>query len=281
MDKLASFNNIQDCIFTVRGLQVMLDSDLAIMYQVETRVLNQAVTRNIERFPKDFMFQLDDKEWSNLKSQNVTSSWGGRRKLPFVFTEQGISTLSGVLKSDIAVKVNIAIMRTFVEMRKFVSNNAAVFQRLDRLEQKQLKTDEKVDKVFSALEERQLSPQQGIFFDGQIFDAYTLMADIVRQAEKEIILIDNYVDDSVLTLFSKRKKGVKCAIYTKNISKQLKLDVAKFNEQYGELALHQFSKAHDRFLIVDSEAVYHIGASLKDLGKKPVLSDSRSMVCLY
>lgn len=267
-NKIIRTDSIQNKIYTIRGVQVMLDSDLAQMYQVETRALNQAVSRNRERFPDDFMFQLTSEEWENLKSQNVISSWGGRRKLPYVFTEQGISSLSGVLKSETAVKVNIAIMRAFVQMRKFLVENAAIFQRLDKVEQKQIEADQKFDRIFNALEDKSVKPKQGIFYDGQIFDAYVFVADLIKSAEKSILLIDNYVDESVLQLLTKQKKDVTVTIYTKHITKILKQDLAKHNKQYPKIEIKQFTKAHDRFIIIDKETVYHFGASLKDLGKK-------------
>lgn len=267
-NKIIRTDSIQNRIYTIRGVQVMLDSDLAQMYQVETRALNQAVSRNRERFPDDFMFQLTSEEWENLKSQNVISSWGGRRKLPYVFTEQGISSLSGVLKSETAVKVNIAIMRAFVQMRKFLVENAAIFQRLDKVEQKQIEADQKFDRIFNALEDKSVKPKQGIFYDGQIFDAYVFVADLIKSAEKSILLIDNYVDESVLQLLTKQKKDVTVTIYTKHIKKILKQDLAKHNKQYPKIEIKQFTKAHDRFIIIDKETVYHFGASLKDLGKK-------------
>jgi len=260
---------IQNRIFTFRGKQVMIDRDLAEMYQVETKVLNQAVKRNIVRFPETFRFQLSDNEkhelvticdrFENLKHSSVN---------PYVFTEQGVSMLSAVLRSETAIKVSITIMNAFVEMRKFISTNASVFNRLDTIEIKQLETDQKFEKVLKALESKDTIPKQGVFFDGQIFDSYKLVSDIIRSAKKSIVLIDNYVDDTVLSLFSKKDKKVNCAIFTKTISKQLKLDAKKFNKQYPTLKLKQFAKAHDRFLIIDENEVYHIGASLKDLGKK-------------
>ena len=295
-NELILISDIRNCIFDFRGVQVMIDRDLAELYQVETKVLNQAVKRNIERFPKEFRFQLSEEETKQLvkncdrfghfgdqrnssRSQNVTLNSGRGRNikyLPYAFTEQGISMLSAVLRSATAIRVSIQIMNAFVEMRRYISSNAAIFHRLDHVEQKQIESDEKFDRIFKAIEEKSITPSQGIFFDGQIFDSYTLIADIVRKAKKQIVLIDNYIDDSVLTLFSKKNKGVSCSVFTKNISKQLKLDVEKFNSQYGKLSLHKFDKAHDRFLILDMESdtersrteVYHIGASLKDLGKK-------------
>lgn len=265
-----ALSEIHKRIFTIRGLQVMLDSDLAELYGVETKQFNQAVKRNKERFPQEFMFQLTQEEFGFLRSQFVTSSQelnhGGRRYLPFVFTEQGVAMLSTVLRSKAAVDVSIKLMNAFVAMRKFLSQNASVFQRLDRVELKQLEHDNKFEKVFSALETHK--PRQGIFYDGQVFDAYEFICRIVKSAKKEIVLIDNYVDESVLTLFAKRKKGVSVIIYTNNFSKQLRLDLKKFNAQYEEVTIREFKNSHDRFLIVDKKEVYHFGASLKDLGKK-------------
>jgi hypothetical protein len=271
MDELTvvNANQIQNKIYTIRGLQVMLDSDLANLYGVETRVFNQAVKRNIERFPENFRFQLTEEEDQNLRSQIVISSeHGGRRYLPYVFTEQGVSMLSAVLKSQTAVEVSIRIINNFVQMRKFISQNALLFQRLDTLEQKQLATDTRLDKVFEAIEQKQIKPRQGIFFDGQVFDAYAFVSDLIKSAKRSIVLIDNYIDESVLTLLSKRAKGCSARIYTKNISKQLQLDLKKHNAQYPVIEVEPFADAHDRFLILDGETIYHFGASLKDLGKK-------------
>ncbi|WP_455755947.1 ORF6N domain-containing protein [Sulfurimonas sp.] len=261
---------IENKIYSIRGLQVMLDRDLAELYGVETKRLNEQVKRNIERFPNEFMFQLTKNELDNWKSQFATSNkeFIGLRKMPFAFTEQGVSMLSGVLKSNIAINISIKIIQSFVNMRKIISNNALMFQRLDSLEQKQFKTDEKVDAVLNALESKELKPKQGIFYDGQVYDAYIFISDLIKSANSSIILIDNYCDDSVLTLLSKRALNVQTKIYTKNITKQLKLDTNKHNEQYQKIELIKFNSSHDRFLILDGKDVYHIGASLKDLGKK-------------
>ncbi len=272
-NQIITIDNIQNRILTVRGKQVMLDSDLAELYDVSTGRVNEQVKRNIERFPEDFMFQLTKKEWDEffLRSQNATLNTGRgrhRKYLPFVFTEQGVSSLSGVLKSEIAVKVNIAIMRAFVGMRKFLMENATVFQRLDKIELKQLETDKKVGSIIKALEDKSIKPNQGIFFNGQVFDAYSFVSGLIRSAKKSIILIDNYIDDTVLTHFTKRKKGVSFTIFTKNISKQFQLDIEKHNAQYEHITVKIFKEAHDRFLILDKKEVYHFGASLKDLGKK-------------
>ncbi len=272
-DQLAlniSAENIQSKIYTIRGLQVMLDKDLADLYNVETRALNQAVNRNIERFPPDFMFQLTKDEFENLISQFVISSsqWGGIRKLPYAFTEQGVAMLSGVLKSDAAVRVNIQIIRAFVAMKKFLASNARIFHRLEIVEEKQIEYDKKFELVFDAIESKDIKPEKGIFFDCQIFDAYKFVSDIIKTADKSLILIDNYIDDSVLTLFSKRNKDVQVTIFTKDVSRQLSLDLAKYNSQYMPIEIKEFKQSHDRFLIIDNKEVYHFGASLKDLGKK-------------
>ncbi len=260
--------NIQSRIFTVRGLQVMLDRDLAQLYGVETRVLKQAVKRNIERFPEDFMFELSDIEIDFMVSQSVIPSkkhFGGAK--PFVFTEQGVANLSAILTSKAAIQINIKIMRAFVQMRRFIAQNALIFQKFDQIEQKLLKHDDNFDKIFKAIESRDITPKQGIFFDSQIFDAYVFASELIKSAKKSIILIDNYIDESVLLLLSKRAAGCSAVICTKNITKSLELDLAKHNAQYPKIELKKFDLSHDRFLLIDDE-VYHIGASLKDLGKK-------------
>lgn len=263
---------IENRIYTIRRQQVMLDSDLARIYQVETKVFNQAVKRNIDRFPENFRFQLTQDEFDdiNLRSQFVTSSlnYGGRRYLPYAFSEQGIAMLSAVLRSDIAVKVSIEIMNAFIEMRSVLISNASLFHRLDKIELKQLETDQKFEEIFKALESGKLYSDKGIFYNGQIFDAYTFVSDVIRNAQSSIVLIDNYVDDTVLTLLSKRSDNVTATIYTKSISNQLRLDVQRYNSQYAQVNVEIFSDAHDRFLIIDSIELYHLGASLKDLGKK-------------
>ena len=261
---------IRKMIFTIRGMQVMLDKDLAYLYGVETRRLNEQVKRNAARFPANFMFQLTREEYENLMSQIAISSsrHGGRRKLPYAFSEQGVAMLSAVLRSETAVKVSIRIMEAFVAMRRFMLTNAQIFQRLDTLEMKQIETDKKVDQVLSAIEMKKIEPKQGIFFNGQIFDAYKFVAGLVRKANKSILLIDNYIDETVLDLFRKKKKNLKVTILTARITKPLLLDAEKFNAQYPLLEIKKFSNAHDRFLIIDDKNVYHFGASLKDLGKK-------------
>jgi len=271
-NQIIKLDRIRNDILTIRDVQVIIDSDLAEMYGVSTSRLNEQVKRNKERFPEDFLFQLSKQEWDILKSQFATSRWGGRRKLPYVFTEQGIASLSGVLNSETAINVNITIMRAFVQMRKFMLQNAVIFQKLEKIEDNHLlfknESDSKFELIFDAIGNNNLPPNEGIFYDGQIFDAYHFVSDIIKTAKKDIILIDNYIDESVLLLLSKRKAGVKACIYTSKISNQLKQDIEKFNKQYSKIDVQTFTKSHDRFIIIDNSIVYHIGASLKDLGKK-------------
>ena len=283
------FLQIESLIRTIRGQQVLLDSDLAILYGVETKRLNQQVKRNIERFPEDFMFQLTQEEvicsrsqiatlneGTNLRSQIATFNKRGQnvKYLPYAFTENGIAMLSSVLRSPIAIQVNIRIMRAFTAMRQFIASNAQIFQRLDVMEQNQLalaahqtETDHKLEEVFCRLDSGNVHPHQGIFYDGQIFDAYTFINDRIREATTRIILIDNYIDDSVLTMLAKRADKVAATIYTKKPSAQLQLDIQKHNAQYPSISIIAFDRSHDRFLCID-ETVYHLGASIKDLGKK-------------
>ena len=262
---------IQSMIYTFRGSQVMLDSDLAMLYQVETKYLNRQRNRNAERFPEDFCFQLSKEEYEILRCQNVTSKnengSGGRRYLPYVFTEQGIAMLSSVLKSEVAAKASINIMRAFVEMRKFLISNNEMFARLDRVELKQLETDKKLEEVFDYIATTK-EVKQKIFFNGQIYDAFSLMVEIVEKAEKELILIDNYVDVNTLNILSKKKDGVNVLIVTSGNGNLTEKDIAKFNSQYPKLTVKISKDFHDRFLIIDRKEVYHIGASIKDAGKK-------------
>ena len=266
-------NNIKDKIHTIRNQQVMLDRDLAELYGVETKHINQAVKRNETRFPNDFMFQLSKEEFENWRSQFVTSNSDkmGLRRPPYAFTEQGVSMLSAVLKSEIAVDISVKIIRAFVEMRKIINSDNALFYKIDFLEKRQIsyeiKTDTKINQILNALEDKTLKPKQGIFYNGQIFDAYVFVNDLLKLATTEIILIDNYIDETVFTIFSKYP-NIKIKIYTANITKQLKLDFEKYSKQYQNIELQEFKNSHDRFLILDKKDVYHIGASLKDLGKK-------------
>jgi hypothetical protein len=283
-NELTVIEDIQSQIYTIRGVQVMLDENLASLYHVETRVLNQAVKRNKDRFPEQFCFQLTAEEYERLRSQIVIlegdaaltsqdvtleSRRGKHRKyLPYAFTEQGVAMLSAVLKSNVAVQMSVQIINAFVAMRRFISSNAHIFQRLDTLEIKQLETDKKINHVLNAIESKEIQPKQGIFFEGQIFDAYNFVADLIRTARTSITIIDNYVDDTVLTHLTKRNDGVAVTIFTKTISKQLALDLKKFNSQYPPIDIREFKNSHDRFMIIDDKTVYHFGASLKDLGKK-------------
>ncbi len=280
MNEISVINeeNIKNKIFTIRGMQVMLDRDLAELYEVETKQLNKTVSRNSDRFPENFKFQLTEEEYQNLRFQNGTSSLvsqsetpkqhGGRRYLPYAFTEQGVAMLSALLRSNTAIKVSINIINAFVNMRKFISNNALIFQRLETLEQKQFSNDEKFNKLFEAIEAKSIQPTQGIFYDGEVYDAYLFVSNLIKSAKKSIVLIDNYLDESVLTMLSKREKNVTATLYTKNITAQLELDIKKHNAQYPKITLKKFDASHDRFLIIDAKELYHIGASLKDLGKK-------------
>ncbi|WP_029408446.1 ORF6N domain-containing protein [Thiomicrorhabdus sp. Milos-T2] len=267
-DLVVQAETIQDKIFTIRGMQVMLDSDLAELYEVETKVLNQAVKRNITRFPERFCFQLSEAEHQNLRSQFVTSSkHGGRRTLPYVFTEQGVSMLSAVLRSKVAIEISVQIMDAFVVMRRFVNQHALVFERMNALEHKQYATDSKVDAILNAIESNQTIPNQGVFYKGQIFDAYQFAGDLIRSAKSHLVLIDNYVDDTTLTLLSKNQ-NIEITIYTQTVNKQLQLDLDKYNSQYHPIKIKVLKNVHDRFLIIDDTECYLIGASLKDLGNK-------------
>jgi len=266
--------NIKNLIYTIRGKQVMLDSDVAMLYQYTTKSINKAMKRNINRFPEDFCFQLTEKEVENLRFQFGTSSlkkenYGGRRYLPYVYTEQGISMLAGVLKNEIAVQVSINIIRAFIEMRKFISLNGKLFKRLTNVECKILEHDKKFDIVFNELQkDEKMEFKQKIFFDGQIYDAYSLIIDIIKKAKQKILIIDNYIDDSILKMLSKKNQRVEVVILTLQNSKLNKLDITKFNKQYPVLKLAYTNKFHDRFIVIDNKELYHVGASLKDLGKK-------------
>ncbi len=272
--------DIKNLIYTVRGKQVMLDSDVAMLYHYETKKINQAVKRNIERFPEEFCFQLTEEEMQLLRSQIVTLNKKGRgqhkKYLPYVFTEQGIAMLSALLKNAIAVQISIKIMDAFVEMRKFLSLNSAIFQRLTNVELTLLaqgkeltKHEMQFEKVFDELQKKtEKEFKQKIFFEGQIYDAYSLIIDIIKQAKQKILIIDNYIDDSILKMLSKKNKDVEAVILTTPNSNIRKLDIQKFNKQYPILKLAYTNKFHDRFIVIDNKELYHIGASLKDLGKK-------------
>lgn len=262
---------IQNMIYTIRGKQVMVDSDLATLYQVTTKRLNEQVRRNKNRFPSEFMFRLTAEEYEYLRSQNATSSeenaHGGRRYMPYVFTEQGIAMLSAVLKSDVAVEVSIKIMNSFVEVRRFLLSNKEMFARLDRVELKQLETDKKLEEVFNYIATN-TEVKQNVFFDGQIYDAFSFIVELIKKAKKEIILIDNYVDVNTLNILCKKNQGVDAVIATAGKGNLSTKDITKFNAQYPELSVKTTTDFHDRFLIIDKIEVYHIGASIKDAGKK-------------
>ena len=275
--------NIENKILVIRGQQVMLDRDLAELYGVETKVLNQAVKRNVERFPERFMFQLYEHEYSSLRSQIVTlkndnnESMRGKHSkyLPYAFTEQGCAMLSSVLRSETAIQVSIKIMDAFVAMRHFLQNNAQVFAELKSVRQHQIETDiqlnetnRRIDELFDRMDKYAIDDTQGIFFQGQIFDAYAKFESFLQSATHDIVLIDNYVDLSVLERLSKKQPNVNVTIYTHPNTRLTAQDVQTFNAQYPTLTLRHTSAMHDRFLIIDNSILYHIGASLKDLGKK-------------
>lgn len=268
--------SIERVIYTFRGVQVMLDRDLAKMYNVETKVLNQAVKRNSGRFPERFMFQLSKEEFDNWKSQIVTSNMMSQseiesfkmavRRAPYAFTEQGVAQLSAVLKSDTAIEVSIRIMDAFVAMRRFISTNAEMFQRIERLESHQTSTDEKVEHIMKRMDELApaITPEQ-IFATGCVWDAWDYVSQLVRSAKQRIVLIDNFVDERVLTLLTKRAAGVSATIHSR-YTQQFKLDLEKHNEQYEPIEFIQIHhKSHDRFLFIDDN-VYLLGTSIKDMG---------------
>lgn len=267
---------IESCIFTYRSAQVMVDRDLATLYSVDTKVLNQAVKRNIERFPERFRFQLTDDEKNELVANcDRLQSLKHSSVNPYVFTEQGVAMLSTVLRSDTAVQMSIKIMDAFVAMRQFLTNNAVVFHRLESVEQHliesdlhQKESDMRIDELFKKMELQGVKPKQGVFFQGEMFDAYVLFENLLMKATREIVLIDNYVDLTILERLTKKQPGVNVKIYTHPRTSLTQLDVTTFNSQYPHLELHTTTRMHDRYLIIDGVNLYHIGASLKDLGKK-------------
>ena len=268
--------NIENKILVIRGQQVMLDRDLAEIYGYEVKALNQQVKRNISRFPDDFMFELTREEIDLVKSQIVTSpnnNWyagqeGGRRKPPLAFTEQGVYMLATVLHGELAEQQTITIMRTFKKMRHYFAENAGIINRISDAETKLIEHDEKIETIFSIINKYKIEDKQGVFVQGQIFDAYTKFQELIQKAKKEIILIDNYIDLTVLDRLTVKNPGVDVIIYTQPQTPIKKLDIAKFNAQYPALAIKYTTSMHDRFLIIDRTEIYHIGASLKDLGKK-------------
>ena len=267
--------DIKQKIYTIREKQVILDSDIAKLYEVETRRINEAVKRNLKRFPTEFCFQLNEEEYDFLRSQIATLKIQGRgqhrKYLPYAFTEQGVAMLSTVLHSDKAIKVSINIMKAFTEMRNFILNNKMLFEKISNIELKQIEyqksTDDKFEKVFEYISEHK-EKEQKIFFDGQVYDAFSMIIDLIKKAENEIILIDNYVDIDTLNILSKKNDKVKVELYTKSNTKLNANDINKFNLQYPKLEVKYTEVFHDRFLILDKKYIYHIGASIKDVGKK-------------
>ena len=263
--------DIKNLIYTIRGKQVMLDSDVARLFKYATKDLNRNVKNNIERFPEYYCFQLTDEEYKSLRCKNFTLNENGRgqhrKYLPYVFTEYGITMLAGLLKSEVAVNVSIKIVNTFIEMRKFLSANGQLFERLTNVEYRLLEHDKKFDEVFNQLQLEE-NIKQRIFFDGQIYDAYSITVDIIKKANKKILIIDNYIDDSVLKMLTKKNKNVEVAILTSDKSNIQQIDIQKFNKEYPILKVAKTNKFHDRFIVIDNKEMYHLGASIKDLGKK-------------
>lgn len=272
-----SNEKIKKLIYTIRGKQVMLDSDVAMLYHYETKKVNQAVKRNIDRFPERFCFKLTEEELETMWSQIVTTSklednkYRSKKYLPYVFTEQGIAMLSGLLKNEVAVQVSIKIMDAFVEMRKYINLNKHLFEKVitmeSKIDKKFIEYDKKFDEVFDQLQHEE-NIKQKIFFEGQIYDAYSLIIDIIKKANNKILIIDNYIDDSVLKMLTKKNKNVEVVILTSEKSNIQKIDIQKFNKEYPILKVAKTNKFHDRFIVIDNKAMYHLGASIKDLGKK-------------
>ena len=266
-----SNEEIKNLIYTIRGKQVMLDSEVAKLFNYATKDLNRNVRNNIERFPEYYCFRLTEDEYKSLRCKNFTLNKNGRgehrKYLPYVFTEYGITMLAGVLKSEIAVNISIKIVNTFIEMRKFLNSNGQVFERLTNVEYKLLEHDKKFDKVFNQLQQEE-NVKQKIFFQGQIYDAYSLIIDIIKRANKKITIIDNYIDDSILKMLTKKNRNVEVIIMTSDKSNIENIDIKKFNKEYPILKVAKTDKFHDRFIIIDNKELYHCGASIKDLGKK-------------
>ncbi len=272
-----SNEEIKHLIYTIRGKQVMLDSDVAMLYHYETKKINQTVKRNINRFPERFCFKLTEEELETMWSQIVTTSksevnkYRSKKYLPYVFTEQGIAMLSGLLKNEIAVQVSIKIMDAFVEMRKYINLNKYLFEKVitieSKIDKKFTEYDKKFDEVFDQLQHEE-NIKQKVFFEGQIYDAYSLIIDIIKKAYKKILIIDNYTDDSILKMLTKKNKNVEVVILTSDKSNIEKIDIQKFNKEYPILKIAKTNKFHDRFIIIDNREMYHLGASIKDLGKK-------------
>lgn len=263
--------NIKNLIYTIRGKQVMLDKDIASFFEVTTGNLNKAMKRNLKRFPEDFCFQLTADECSRFQIGILNPKRGGNIKyLPYVYTEQGIAMLTSVLHTERAISASILIMEAFVEMRHFIASNALLFDKISTVELRQLEyqvqADKKFEQIFAYINDHKESNQK-LFFDGQIYDAFTLLTDLIQKATKEIILVDGYVDVKTLNLLAKKQPGVNVTIYTHANTKLSAQDISTFNAQYPQLTVKYTKLFHDRFLILDRKKVYHIGASLKDAGK--------------
>lgn len=263
--------DIKNLIYTIRGMQVMLDSDVANLFKYTTKNINKSVKNNAERFPEYYCFQLTTKEYNSLMTRRYNiikiGRSNNRKYLPYVFTEYGITMLAALLKSEVAVNISIKIVNTFMQMRKNFSENNQVFERLTSLEYKLLEQEKKINNILGELKFEE-NIKQKIFFKGQIYDAYSIIIDIIKSANKKILIIDNYIDDNVLKMLSKKKKDVEVTILTSIKSNIEKLDIKKFNKEYPILKLEKTNKFHDRFIIVDNKEMYHLGASIKDLGKK-------------
>lgn len=264
--------SIQNRILTIRGQQVIMDSDLAEFYQVKTIAFNQAVKRNESRFPERYRFQLTETEKLELitncdRFKNLKHS----SYLPFAFTEQGVTQLSAVLRSNVAIEMSIRINDAFHALRKFIIANAGIFQRLEAVELKQIATDEKINNILSRLDDGSLKQKLGVFFDGQMFDAFVLVEELIKKANRRIILIDDYLTASLLQRFHNRNQGVTldCYVKTRFATESLIQAIDQYNIQYPNepTIIHTFESSHDRWLIID-ETIYHFGASLKDLGKR-------------
>ena len=272
--------DIKGLILTVRNVQVLLDSDVAMLYGYETKRINETASRNVKRFPDSFRFQLTKEEYAQImrsqiatlnmhdtmRSQNATANKRNERFCPYAYTEQGIAMLSGLLKNDVAIQVSIGIMQAFVDMRRFISAYGSTFERLTNVEYKLLEHDKKFDELFDLIQTSQ-EFNQGVFYKGQIYDAFKLIMDIIRSADKTIIIIDNYADDSVLDMLADKKKGVTVTIVSSKPDRISQLAVSKFTAQYPDLQVIKSDEFHDRFIIIDDKKLYHVGASLKDAGK--------------
>lgn len=264
---------IEDCIFTIRGVQVMLDSDVAYYFGIDVKRLNQQMKRNKERFPEDFCFQLNSTEFKNIRLQNVTfnSPIKSRKYLPYVYTEQGIMALSGVIKNDTAVEMSIKIVRAFVSMRKFILENSDTLLELAKLQNRQInfeiETNNKFDEILNLIEKKDL-PKRALFYDGKFYDAYEFICEIIRKAKSSIVLIDPYCDNHTFTFLKNRNDGVSIYIFLSSKSKLSQNEISIFESEYGAIAIGKLDTMHDRFLIIDRNECYSLGTSLNYMGQK-------------